>query len=100
MTKDEAKRRGLESDEIYNDKHFTMIQRKIAMEVIRLIIAYIEEKGGWLFLNRNKAALEAEGGIDMVSFLEQLHDNEGGGWMESHRQNLLRSSHSTDEDYG
>jgi hypothetical protein len=81
MTKAEAKRRGWKSDEIYNDKHFTMIQRKIAMEVIRLIIAYIEEKGGWLFLDANEAALEAEGGIDMVSFLEQLHDNEGGvGW--------------------
>jgi hypothetical protein len=81
ITLEEAKRLGLESDEIYNDKHFTMIQRKIAMEVIRLIIAYIEEKGGWLFLDANEAALEAEGGIDMVSFLEQLHDNEGGvGW--------------------
>jgi hypothetical protein len=80
MTKDEAKRLR-KSDEIYNDKHFTMIQRKIAMKVIRLIIAYIEVKGGWLFLNENKAALEAEGGIDMVSFLEQLHDNECGvGW--------------------
>jgi hypothetical protein len=81
MTKAEAKRRGWKSDEIYNDKHFTMIQRKIAMKVIRLIIDHIEKNGGWLFLNRNKAALVAEGGIDMVSFLEQLHDNEDGvGW--------------------
>jgi hypothetical protein len=77
LTREQARVRGLDSDEIYNVEHYTDDDCREAMKVIESEIAKIEgQLGGFLYLNQNEAALRVEEVDSMVEYLLQR----GTGW--------------------